>query len=395
MSESWTPTTLGVLCREGGTIQTGPFGSQLHASDYSATGTPVVMPVNIGENRLDTKGIARVEAAHVERLARHKLRAGDIVYSRRGDVTRRALVRPHQAGWLCGTGCLLVRAGGGVDPRWLSFWLGTPWAREWILARAVGATMANLNTGILSELPVRLPPLDEQRRIAGLLGDIEDLIEVDRSLLSSLEDLMAAYFALAGFDSPGQQKLGAFVEINPPRSKPRGEAAYIDMAAVSETQAGIDRVQRRPASGGARFVNGDVLMARITPCLENGKIGFVDCLDDGEVGIGSTEFIVLRSKDSLPQAWAYLLARSPRFRDHVVRHMTGTSGRQRCPADAVHDYKLASPATEHLAAFTDLVTPVFEEMKGLRMEIQELASVRDQLLPLLMAGRVRVGEVAA
>ena len=107
MSAEWTATTLGQICAaQGGAIQTGPFGSQLHTSDYKAVGVPVVMPTNIGEGGIVLDGIARIDQADVERLSQHKLRLGDIVFSRRGDVTKNALVREHEVGWFCGTGCL-------------------------------------------------------------------------------------------------------------------------------------------------------------------------------------------------------------------------------------------------------------------------------------------------
>lgn len=105
-------TTLGEICRrQNGSIQTGPFGSQLHASDYIAIGTPVVMPVNISDGRIDERDIARISDENVERLARHKLAYGDIVFSRRGDVTRFAAVSERETGWVCGTGCLKVSIG--------------------------------------------------------------------------------------------------------------------------------------------------------------------------------------------------------------------------------------------------------------------------------------------
>ncbi|MDN6605192.1 MAG: restriction endonuclease subunit S, partial [Brevibacterium sp.] len=98
-------TTLGDICNEsGGGIQTGPFGSQLHASDYQEIGVPVVMPQDIGDGGILESRIARISDEEVERLSRYKLCAGDIVYSRRGDVERSALVRPQNEGWLCGTG---------------------------------------------------------------------------------------------------------------------------------------------------------------------------------------------------------------------------------------------------------------------------------------------------
>ncbi|MFQ6850180.1 restriction endonuclease subunit S [Streptomyces sp. 35M1] len=157
----WRRTSLGKLCAEGaGSIQTGPFGSQLHASDYVQSGIPSVMPQNIGDNVISEDGIARISGTDADRLSKYLLAEGDIVYSRRGDVRRRALVRKHEAGWLCGTGCLRVRVGTSTHPLFMSYYLGEPEIQDWVAQHAVGATMPNLNTSILGELPVVLPPAD-------------------------------------------------------------------------------------------------------------------------------------------------------------------------------------------------------------------------------------------
>jgi type I restriction enzyme, S subunit len=195
LPEGWEATTLGALCAAGGgDVQTGPFGSQLHASDYVVAGVPSVMPVNIGDNRILTQGIARVSEQDAERLGRHRLRAGDIVYSRRGDVERRALVRAREDGWLCGTGCLRVRLGPRIVSAWLSYYLGHPEVRAWIVRHAVGATMPNLSTGILSALPVAVPPSSEQSAIAEVLGALDDKIECNGRIVRMCDGLAAAYF---------------------------------------------------------------------------------------------------------------------------------------------------------------------------------------------------------
>src|SRR5579872_5792159 len=146
--DGWDNLPLAEVCRRGGgDIQTGPFGSQLHASDYVSAGIPSIMPQNIGDNRVLVDGIARITANDAERLSRYLVQPGDIVYSRRGDVERRALVRTAEDGWLCGTGCLRVRLGKGeADPIYCSYYLGHPEVRAWIVRHAVGATMPNLNT---------------------------------------------------------------------------------------------------------------------------------------------------------------------------------------------------------------------------------------------------------
>jgi len=152
----WRSSTLGAICAaHAGLIQTGPFGSQLHAHDYRDEGIPVVMPQDLSDRRIQTTKIARVSESDAQRLQRHRMKRGDIVFSRRGDVGRHALVTQQETGWLCGTGCLLVRPStSSTISVYVSCALALPEALEWLVRHAVGATMPNLNTAILSELPM-------------------------------------------------------------------------------------------------------------------------------------------------------------------------------------------------------------------------------------------------
>lgn len=157
--EGWTYSTLAAEAKRcGGVIQTGPFGSQLHAADYVPEGVPVVMPQDISNRRVSVARVARVTAETASRLARHVLEPGDVVYSRRGDVERHALISDREHGWLCGTGCLLVRLGESWPSQaYLSEALDLPTTRRWLVQHAVGATMPNLNTAILGAVPLLLP----------------------------------------------------------------------------------------------------------------------------------------------------------------------------------------------------------------------------------------------
>ena len=150
------------------------------------------MPTNIGDNCVVSDGIARVSEADADRLSRHRLQVGDIVYSRRGDVERRALVREAEEGWLCGTGSLRVRVGDAANSTWLSYYLGDPNVRAWIVQHSVGATMANLNSSILSDLPLLLPPRTEQDAIADTLSAFDDKLAANRRMNLTLYTLMTA-----------------------------------------------------------------------------------------------------------------------------------------------------------------------------------------------------------
>ena len=193
--EGWRASVLGEeLTRCGGRIQTGPFGSQLHASDYVADGVPVVMPKDLSRRRVSTLSIARVNINDAERLSRHRLQQGDIVYSRRGDVEQHGLVHRRETGWLCGTGCLLVRPGPKwPSPLWVSFALDHPESRAWIVQHAIGATMPNLNTGILARVPLVVPPDEVLRAFDRLVRPLADKVisaDAQTANLVSLRDAL-------------------------------------------------------------------------------------------------------------------------------------------------------------------------------------------------------------
>jgi type I restriction enzyme S subunit len=153
------------------------------------------MPKDIIEGRIASDTVARVSTEHVERLSRHELRSGDIVYGRRGDIGRQALIRPEQAGWMCGTGCLRLSLGDKVlDPLFLHYYLRQDDVVSWITNQAVGATMPNLNTGILRSVPVRFPLPPVQQRIAGILSAYDELIENSQRRIKILESMARALY---------------------------------------------------------------------------------------------------------------------------------------------------------------------------------------------------------
>lgn len=180
-------------------------------------------------------------------------------------------------------------------------------------------------------------------------------------------------------------------EINPPRRLSKGvDAPYLDMKNMPTDGHAPDTWERRPHGSGMKFINGDTLVARITPCLENGKTAYVDFLNDDEVAWGSTEYIVLRPKPPLPEIFAYCLARTPEFRDFAIQNMTGTSGRQRVAASAMEHYHITVPTTEIARSFGDVVQPFFQFIRASKDESAKLAALRDYLLPRLLSGKVRV-----
>jgi|SRR5579875_319977 len=249
----------------------------------------------------------------------------------------------------------------------------------------------------LLNIRVLLPPLSEQRAIAEILGALDDKIEANRRVARALEQRLSAMFLQFGFDELSDSDddevvtLSEILDVNPPRTRVTLDVApYIDMAALPTDSALVTKPAFRQPKSGTRFINKDTLMARITPCLENGKVAFVDCLANNEVGTGSTEFLVLRPREPLPAQFAYFLARSRRFSAYAIQHMSGSSGRQRCSAEAIERYELAQPKSSDLIQFRELADPSFAMMRGMVNESARLADLRDALLPKLMSGEIRV-----
>jgi type I restriction enzyme S subunit len=171
--EHWNESTLGGVIGIAN-LQTGPFGSQLHAHEYTSEGIPVVMPQDMRNCCVVTDKIARITPDRAKTLEKHRVSPRDILFSRRGDIGRHAIISTNESGWICGTGCLRARTDGAINPIFLSELLRHRYALEWLNANAVGQTMLNLNTGILAALPVVVPPVDEQEKIANSLSSINE-----------------------------------------------------------------------------------------------------------------------------------------------------------------------------------------------------------------------------
>lgn len=176
--QGWFREPLEAICIPKDGIQTGPFGSQLHQSDYTDNGIPVVMPKDIATRRVSLQSIARIPESLANQLGRHRMQIGDTVYGRRGDIGRRAFIGPRQDGYFCGTGCLRFRPNPAiVNPRYLFDQLGAPDTEGCIINRAKGSTMPNLSAGALKTVPILLPPKRIQDSYAEAVEPTNSLIE--------------------------------------------------------------------------------------------------------------------------------------------------------------------------------------------------------------------------
>jgi type I restriction enzyme S subunit len=406
LPSGWKETTLGEVAE----VQTGPFGSQLHEKDYVATGTPIITVENLVNDCInhsaDTPKVSEDDKA---RLSRYILNEGDIVFSRVGSVDRCAYVSGKEDKWLFSGRLLRVRPAKEVFNKYVFYWISQPAIKEYVRKIAVGATMPSINTELLSQVPISFPPLPEQKAIAAILSSFDDKIELLRRQNRTLEQIAQTIFKewFVNFTVNGKKlklnsksglpegwrmgKLTDVIEVSPDRNLRRGELApYLDMKGMPTQGHHAEGWYKREFTSGSKFINGDTLLARITPCLENGKTAFVDFLDEDQVGWGSTEFIVLRPKLPFTPFYGYLLARSNPFRNFAIGQMTGTSGRQRVPEDSLGNLDVIIPTGNILAKFGELIEPIEKRLTMNAKEIQTLSKLRDTLLPKLMKGEIRV-----
>ena len=248
----------------------------------------------------------------------------------------------------------------------------------------------------LAKLSVIVPHINIQRGIAEFLQTIDKKIEINNQINRNLSEQAFALFdqMYVSHNSEDLGNLSELAEINPKRTIVKNvEARCIDMAKLSTTGPFPDGWEYKPYTGGMKFINGDTLLARITPCLENGKTSFVNFLNDGETAFGSTEYVVLASKGATPPEMLYCLARYPKFVDYAVKNMNGSSGRQRVSGETIGQYQIPLFSNDELIEFGIKIKGFFEAIKQNSLENMRLVELRDGLLPKLMSGELNVSEL--
>ena len=363
--------------------------------EFIPNGVPVIRGGDIRGNRIEFDDAKRVTLEVSQQFSRTILRGGEIAINLIAEPGHCAVVPEEFSGFNVSRDVAVIPLGSEVNHNFVNWFLKAPQAIDWLASRMSGSVTQKINLRDLKALPIPMPPQGIQDGIADTLGALDDKIAVNDRIAVTYEQLLQCMYTGLGLsDEPENETATPVLELvafNPKLAKPSGEEpVYVDMAALQVNRASIPGWTRRAPKSGPRFINGDTLLARITPCLENGKTGYVDFMERGEVGLGSTEFIVMRSRAGIPSELSYFLARDSRFRKHAIRNMVGTSGRQRVSAADAANYFVNRPDADALAAFGDNATAAFAHMKSLQSENRVLAALRDTLLPQLMSGRLRV-----
>lgn len=399
---NWERTTLGDVSQS---IQTGPFGSQLHQSDYSETGTPVIMPKDLVNGKIATESIARVSDSHVERLSRHKVKPGDILYSRRGDVGRCAYATEAEANWLCGTGCLkVVIDPKKADPQFIFYQLQTAESVGWVEKHAIGATMLNLNTSILSAVPISLPPLSVQNHIAGILSTYDDLIEINRKQIELLEEAAQRLYKewFIDFRFPGHETTHVIDGVPEGwERKQLGELCTIQKRAVTPEAIephtpyiGLEHIPRKDfclsswgdaseiSSNKYVFNKDDIIFGQIRPYFH--KVGFAIVN-----GVASTDSFVMRPQEN---TWGLFLltVSSEAFVNYSYQTCKEGAKMPRADWNQMKTYPVLVAENDIQRRFEEIISGIVQKVAALARQSKLLAEARDRLLPKLMSGDIEV-----
>jgi type I restriction enzyme S subunit len=287
----------------------------------------------------------------------------------------------------------VIRAGNDIVPAWIFYFLRQEKvrqdAKQWFRGTA---GQQRVPADFLEQLGIYLPPLSEQQRIAAILQKA-DRIRRLRHLTRQLSDsfLQSVFLEMFGEKGGDVKKwnvisLGKVVEINPPgRTKGSSNqlSSFLPMTMVNPSAIFTEELEVRKFSdvsvGYTYFENGDVLFAKITPCMENGNIVVAKNLING-FGFGSTEFHVIRPNEKANSYWLYGLVKLLKFREQAKQWFRGTAGQQRVPSDFLEEYNIALPPIELQNSFADIVI----KFNKFRIECREAERQAENLFQSLL-----------
>lgn len=356
--------------------------------------------------RVDEGGIARIPEDKARQLSRHRLKTGNIVFPRRGEISKCAYISEEQAGFLCGTGCIKIETPEEkLRSRFLFYFLGLRQSVEWLERNAVGTTMLNLNTNILGNLKVPLLAPKKQDEIIAVLSAYDDLIENNRRRIHLLEQaarlLYKEWFVRLRF--PGHEH--AQIRDGVPEGWERkvlGDLCFEVREIVSPNALepntpyiGLEHMPRRSitlcewgqaeqvTSSKHRFREKEILFGKIRPYFHKVGIALTD-------GVASADAIIIRPEHSRLLPFVLMTTSSDGFVAVTAQQMKEGSKMPRADWKQMRQYPVPLPPNGLLRTFNELVEPMLNQLKTLAFANRRLAKARDLLLPKLMNGEVAV-----
>ena len=400
----WKEVRLG----EVADVQTGPFGSQLHKENYVNKGTPIVTVEHLGNKWFTSQNLPMVSDEDKLRLAKYCSQEGDVIFSRVGSVDRCSYVSKEYSGWLFSGRCLRVRPRSGINPEYLYYFLTNEGTKQYIRNIAVGATMPSINTKLLNEVPITIPSLDDQRRIASILSSLDRKIELNNKINADLEEMAQAIFKnwFVDFEPfkdgkfvdselgmiPEGWKVGTLGDITKNKSakvKERNDVKVLSPVTTGELVLSEEYFTKQVFSSSIakyKIVNkGDFAY---NPARVNiGSLGRNDFDFDGCVSPVYVVFSVLDGYEN----YFDLFRKTDFFKDSVASLAIG-GVRQSLSYDDLSSIEVIIPSENAVEEFNNLYNQMKKTIKANKLESSRLSLLRDTLLPRLMSGELEVPE---
>jgi len=339
------------------------------------------------------------EITYKNRPSRANMEAeeNDVLVARMAETKKFLIADKNlQDNYIFSTGFAVLRVKEELIPRYLFYFLTT---KDFNLQKdklAVGATQKAINNSALQKIKILTPPLNIQQKIVERLDAIKKARELNDKQIQLAEELFQSLLHRE-LDPKGKnwevKKLGEVCEMNPKTTldTKKDKVKYVEMAAIDENLKTIKYLLDRPinkvSSGAPRFTNNDIIFARITPCTENGKIAFVENCKD--VCAGSTELHILRAKKDkvLPHFLFYFII-TPKIRNMAIASMTGSTGRQRVPAEFFHYLKIPLPPLETQQKIVEKLSAAQEYKKKLLDQKSKLQELFESVLNKSLKGQL-------
>jgi type I restriction enzyme S subunit len=423
MKASWTKTTLGKLQAKGqANIQTGPFGTMLKASEYSDFGVPVVSVGEIRSGYLQISNRTPTVANETKiRLPQFVLEEGDIVFGRKGAIDRNAIINEKQSGWFLGSDGIRLRLSENIDSVFVSYQLRSSSVGKWLLQNSSGSIMPSLNQKTLDRLPIWLPEIKEQKKIAAILSALDAKIDLNNRINAELEAMAKTLYDywFVQFDFPdkngkpykssggklvwnkelkreipegwevtdlGVLEKNIITGKTPPKENPEyfgGEIPFITIGDIRGNMHVVETAETL-SNKGADYQKNKYLRkgAICVTCIASpGLVGFTSELSQTNQQINSIECEKEENRYYLYFA----------IKDYFVtsKAKTGNTFANMNKGDFA-SIRIIKPSEEILLNYMDKVKSSFELILNNSLENKHLSSLRDWLLPMLMNGQVKV-----
>lgn len=380
----WEKVKLGDIAT---CIQPGPFGSQLHNSDYSKEGTPIIMPKDIVGGAIVHSGLLKVSEEHVKRLSRHQVYEGNLMVARKGDVRKCAYITANENGWMTGSDCLkVVLDESKCYPKFIYYQLRSEHIGRWLEKVSIGATMPSLNTGLLSGIEMVLPPIEIQKQIAGILSAYDDLIENNQKQIKLLEEaaqrLYKEWFVDLRF--PGHENTKIVDGV--PEGWSRGllkELISVNYGKDHKKAPDDGNIPVYGSGGLMRKCNKSLFSGEAVLIPRKGSLNNIMYVDETFWTVDTMFYATMKQPHTAVFVYFFVKA----FDMYSMNIGAAVPSMTTKILDAMD---VVIPDKETLEKFDKRVKVYFNKIKTLQGQNERLKIARDLLLPKLMSGEVEV-----